>query len=36
MKGLEMLKEGGMLMYSTCSLNPLEDEAVVSSVFSML
>ena len=23
-------------MYSTCSLNPIEDEAVVSSVFGML
>ena len=28
--GFRYLKEGGLMMYSTCSLNPLEDEAVVS------
>lgn len=28
-KGLNMLKEGGELVYSTCSLNPVEDESVV-------
>ena len=29
-RGLLMLKPGGKLVYSTCSMNPLEDEAVVS------
>jgi multisite-specific tRNA:(cytosine-C5)-methyltransferase len=27
-KGNNMLKANGLLVYSTCSLNPLEDEAV--------
>ncbi|KAL7459217.1 hypothetical protein ACHAWC_011220 [Mediolabrus comicus] len=31
-RGLELLRPGGLLLYSTCSLNPLENEAVVSSV----
>jgi uncharacterized membrane protein len=30
MRGLSLLKVGGMLAYSTCSLNPIEDEAVVA------
>lgn len=25
-----MLKPGGRVVYSTCSINPIEDEAVVS------
>ena len=30
MRGLQMLVPGGRLVYSTCSMNPIEDEAVVS------
>ena len=29
-RGLSLLKVGGLLAYSTCSLNPIEDEAVVA------
>ena len=28
-RGMELLEVGGRLVYSTCSLNPVEDEAVV-------
>jgi len=29
-RGLNLLAEDGILTYSTCSLNPIENEAVVS------
>jgi len=28
-RGLQMLKKGGRMTYSTCSFNPIENEAVV-------
>ena len=31
-RGLQLLREGGSMVYSTCSLNPIEDEAVVAEV----
>lgn len=33
MRALSLCKVGGLVMYSTCSLNPIEDEAVVADVF---
>ena len=33
--GVELLSVGGLLMYSTCSLNPIEDEAVVGAALTM-
>lgn len=35
-RGLQMLKPGGRLVYSTCSMNPIEDEAVVAHAISAL
>jgi 16S rRNA C967 or C1407 C5-methylase (RsmB/RsmF family) len=34
--GLLLLKPGGRLVYSTCSLNPIEDEAVVSALLQVV
>lgn len=31
-RGVELLAKDGLLVYSTCSLNPMEDESVVSSL----
>jgi len=31
-RGLQLLRVGGLMVYSTCSLNPIEDEAVVSAL----
>ena len=33
-RALRLVKAGGVVAYSTCSLNPIEDEAVVASVLS--
>ena len=33
-RGLELLEVGGKMVYSTCSLNPLEDEAVLARILS--
>ena len=31
-RAIELVKVGGFVLYSTCSLNPVEDEAVISAV----
>ena len=31
-RGLQLLKVGGLMAFSTCSLNPIEDEAVVAAL----
>jgi 16S rRNA C967 or C1407 C5-methylase (RsmB/RsmF family) len=33
-RGVKLLKKGGRLVYSTCTFNPLEDEAVVAAILS--
>ncbi|TNV84770.1 hypothetical protein FGO68_gene17463 [Halteria grandinella] len=33
-RGIRLLKKGGRLVYSTCTFNPLEDEAVVADILS--
>ncbi|CAM8899860.1 unnamed protein product [Rhodiola kirilowii] len=32
MRGLSLLKEGSRMVYSTCSMNPIEDEAVIAEI----
>jgi hypothetical protein len=36
LRGLEVLKAGGLCVYSTCSMNPIEDEAVINSVIGQI
>ena len=32
LRGVNLLEVGGLLCYSTCTLNPIEDEAVVAAI----
>jgi len=35
-RGVELLEVGGRIVYSTCSFNPVEDEAVVSTILTQM
>ena len=35
-RGFALLEDNGLMLYSTCSLNPIEDEAVVNTLLSTL